>query len=176
MLGVGLLQLYKVSTSTGRIIGIALVSGVSLGLIAMTNTFSIIASAPNRDATKAAPLLPFFTNVGQMVGLAVSCAIFQNRLKDKLLQYPEFASNATSYSKDAASFVLFLQEMPPSTDKKRLLTAYTDSWGTVWLVICMLAAATLVCTVVFLRDYPLSTVIEDEPGVVRDAGGAGIAG
>jgi hypothetical protein len=69
--------------------------------------------------------------------------IFQNSLKQRLLQVPGFASFADEYSRDATSIVSLIQEMADGDTKTRIIQAYSGALGSIWLSILAFSATGL---------------------------------
>jgi hypothetical protein len=108
-------------------------------------SFAIQASASNCDLPSAAALHSFFRNFGQMLGISVGGAIFQNEVKRNMLQYPSLANPAAAYSSDASAMVEVIRSMPPAqrVEKGELITAYVDALRILWLIMCLLDAFAL---------------------------------
>ena len=83
-LGIGLLILLDKNTTTARWIFINCVSGLGLGLMYPANTFAIQAASTPADVSVAAGLITFFRSLGQVLGVVISTAIFENTFKHKL--------------------------------------------------------------------------------------------
>jgi hypothetical protein len=164
--GIGLMMLFKAETKTLEWVLLSLVSGLGLGILYPAMSFAIQASASNRDLPFAAALYSFFRNFGQMLGVAVGGAIFQNRVKTNLLTYPDLVSKASAYSKDASALVEVIKAMPPSLApvKHEIVTAYVDSLRSVWLVMCGLATLALILAVCFTKGMTLDRELETEQG------------
>lgn len=170
-LGVGLLTLFKADTAMGEWIPISLISGLGLGILYPAMSFAIQASASNADLPFAAALYSFFRNFGQMLGVAVGGAIFQNEVKKNLRRYVDLAPHAEALSQDASALVEALKEM---TDPKQaqmrqeIITAYCDSLRTLWIVMCALAGLALIVGVVFTKAKTLERKLETEQGFVSE--------
>jgi MFS family permease len=164
--GIGLMMLFKAQTKTIEWVLLSLVSGLGLGILYPAMSFAIQASASNRDLPFAAALYSFFRNFGQMLGVAVGGAIFQNRVKTNLLTYPDLVDKAVEYSKDASALVEVIKAMPPSLDpiKQEIITAYVDSLRMVWLIMCALATVALILAVVFTKGITLERELETDQG------------
>jgi MFS family permease len=164
--GIGLMMLFKAQTKTIEWVLLSLVSGLGLGILYPAMSFAIQASASNRDLPFAAALYSFFRNFGQMLGVAVGGAIFQNRVKTNLLTYPDLADRAVEYSKDASALVEVIKKYPASlaAQKQEIITAYVDSLRMVWLIMCVLATLALILAVVFTKGITLERELETDQG------------
>ncbi|KAF3922626.1 hypothetical protein ABW21_db0200329 [Orbilia brochopaga] len=137
ILGVGLLYLLDVTTSTVAWIFINLVSGVGTGMLFPAMGLGIQAAAPLGDTGYAVAMFSFFRAFGQTFGVAVGGMAFQNFLKSKLAQFPELAGVAEEYAKDAAALVEVIKAMPfgqPDQMREHLVWCYAAALKNVWLV------------------------------------------
>jgi hypothetical protein len=168
VVGMSLLVLYKVTSPAAEYIPIALISGVGLGILYASMSFGIQASSTNRDLPFAAALYSFFRHFGQMLGVAIGGAIFQNQVKKQLLGYPSLASQANELSKDASALVEIIKAMPPqqAAIKADMIQAYVDALRTVWIVMACLAGAALVLGTIFTRPKSLERELETDQGFV----------
>lgn len=143
-LGMGLLYLMDVHTTTVQWIFLNLVSGIGIGLLFPSMAFAVQASSLNEDQAFAVTMFSFFRSFGQAIGVAVGGTIFQNQIAKKLMAYPLLAPNAASYSSDAAALVQVIKSMAddPSQQMQHadLVQAYADALKVVWIVMCALAA------------------------------------
>jgi len=164
--GMGLLILLSPNTSTVGWIFLNLVSGLGLGILYPAISFSVQASASNADLPFAAAMYSFFRAFGQMLGVAIGGAVFQNEIKKKLLGYPELAAMATEYSRDSSALVQIIKGMPASQDltKTHLIQAYVDSLRVVWIVMCALAGLALISSLLWVKDLSLERELETEQG------------
>lgn len=163
--GIGLMALFKAETKTIEWVLLSLVSGLGLGILYPAMSFAIQAAASNRDLPFAAALYSFFRNFGQMLGVAVGGAIFQNRVKDNMEGYANLADKAVEYSKDASALVEVIKKMPPAMVevKKNIVTSYVDSLRFVWLVMCGLAIIALLLST-HTKGITLERELETEQG------------
>lgn len=89
-------------------------------------------------------LTPFFRAVGQAFGIVINDAVFQNRLRTRLLSASSstLRQNATTYAKDAASLSVILGTMPNSSiQRTELLEAFDQSLHAVWWTLMAFAIA-----------------------------------
>ncbi|EWC44586.1 hypothetical protein DRE_06667 [Drechslerella stenobrocha 248] len=137
ILGVGILYLLDVHTSTVSWIFINLVSGLGTGMLFPGMGLAIQAAAPVGDTGYAVAMFSFFRAFGQTFGVAVGGLAFQNFLKSKLETFPELAPVAAEYAKDAAALVEVIKEMPfgtPGQLRENLVWAYAAALKNTWLV------------------------------------------
>jgi len=163
VLGMGLLYLQDVHTSTVAWIFLNLVPGLGTGILFAGMGIAIPASAEPKDMAHAVAFFSFFRAFGQGVGVAIGGTIFQNEIKKKLLEYPILAPMATQYSQEAAGLVQVIKDMAPGLAKTELVQAYADSLKVVWVVGCGLAAVALVMTFA-VKAFSLNVAIDSEQG------------
>ena len=164
VLGSGLLYLMDVHTSTVKWVFLTLVSGIGLGMLFPSMTFAIQASSTNADLAFAISMFAFFRAFGQAVGVAVGGTIFQNQMKIKLLAYPDLASKADQYSRDATSLVQIIKGMQDGAMKLQLQQSYADSLKTVWVTMCGLSALGLALSLL-TKELDLNRPLETEQGI-----------
>jgi MFS family permease len=165
-LGIGLMTLFKAETKTIEWVLLSLVSGLGLGILYPAMSFAIQAAASNRDLPYAAALYSFFRNFGQMLGVAVGGAIFQNKVKENMESYPALAPKAVEYSKDASALVEVIKKMvtPDVAEvKHEIIASYVDSLRFVWLVMCGLALLALLLST-HTKGITLERTLETEQG------------
>ncbi len=83
----------------------------------------------------------------------------------KLKAYPAYAARASELAKDAAALVEIIKSTPAGVQKVELMTAYTDSLRTVYVVMCALAGLCLVASL-FIKGYDLNVGLETEQGLI----------
>ncbi|KAI9748058.1 MAG: hypothetical protein M4579_007323 [Chaenotheca gracillima] len=166
-IGMGVLYLEDVHTSTVAWIFLNLVPGLGTGMLFPGNMFAIQASATNANTAMAVAFFSFFRAFGQTIGVAVSGVIFQNEMRQKLLAYPELAGLADVYSRDASGLVEVIRDMEHGTARTDLIQAYADSLKIVWVAMCAFAAVGLV-TSVFIKGYSLDRALETEQAFIHE--------
>jgi hypothetical protein len=162
-LGMGLLYLQDVHTSTVAWIFLNLVPGLGTGILFAGMAIAIPAAASPKDMAHAVAFFSFFRAFGQGVGVAIGGVIFQNSIKKKLLDYPILAPMAAQYSEDSASLVQVIKAMQSGLARTQLIQAYADSLKIVWVVMCGLGATALI-TSLFVKAYSLNVALETEQG------------
>ena len=170
--GMGLLILLSVDTPTVEWIFLNLVSGIGIGMLYPAMAFSIQAAASNADLPFAAAMFSFFRACGQMLGIAIGGAVFQNEMTKKLRAYPDLARGALLYSNDASALVQIIKIMPAWEHLRRmhLIQAYVDSLQELWTVMCALAGLCLIVVVMWVKDHSLERELETEQGFRHDVG------
>ncbi|KAJ5198558.1 major facilitator superfamily domain-containing protein [Penicillium cinerascens] len=166
-IGCGIMCLIKVNTSVPGWVFLNLVAGLGLGFLFPSLGFAIQASSTNENLATAVAMFSFFRALGQALGVAVGGAIFQNRMYQNLLKYPEFTSLASEYSSDSAALVQIIKAMPDNVHKLHLREAYTDSLTTVWAVCCGVSAVGLLLSF-FTKAYDLNQALVATQGLQRE--------
>ena len=162
-LGIGLLYLLDVHTSTVAWIFLNLISGVGMGLLFPSMAFAIQAATTNKDLAFAVAMFAFFRAFGQAIGVAIGGTIFQNQMKVKLAAYPLLAPRASEYAADASSLVQIIKSMQGGIAKDQLIQSYADSLKTVWAVMCGLAFVALLSSF-FIESLDINRALETEQG------------
>jgi len=163
VLGMGLLYLQDVHTSTAAWVFLNLVPGLGTGILFAGMGIAIPSSAAAIDSAYAVAFFSFFRAFGQGVGVAIGGTIFQNMVQKKLQAYPLLAPFAAEYSKDAAGLVQVIKAMQPGLAKTQLVQAYADSIKVIWVTMCGLAGVALV-TCFFVREYSMDMQLQTEQG------------
>ncbi|RMZ84492.1 hypothetical protein DV737_g1080, partial [Chaetothyriales sp. CBS 132003] len=102
------------------------------------------------------------------VGTTIPQFIFinLNQMAQKLRAYPHFAANASDLAKDATSLVSIIQSTPAGQDKNDLMTAYTGSIRTIYIVLTAFAGLALI-TCCWIKEYDINRPLETEQGLVE---------
>jgi MFS family permease len=157
-LGLGILYLMDVHTTTVQWIFLNLVAGIGTGFLYPALQFSIQSACEDEDLASAVSMYSFFRAVGQTLGVAVGGVILQNQLAIKISGYPQLAHLASAYSQDATALAQMLRGMPDSQDRQDLIQAYADALKVVWIVMCGLAGAGFLVSLL-IKDYPLDRFV-----------------
>ncbi|KAJ5081048.1 hypothetical protein N7456_013286 [Penicillium angulare] len=141
--GLGIMCLIKVQTSTYGWILLNVVPGLGLGILFPSLGYAVQASADPENLSIAVAMFSFFRALGQAIGVAIGGVVFQNRMYSNLLKYPALAPLASAYSQDAAGLVQIIKQMADGAEKSNLKEAYTDSLRIVWAVCCAISGVAL---------------------------------
>lgn len=169
-LGLGLLVLLKVHTSIPQWIFIDLISGIGLGILFPALQFELQAASSSQDMAFAVAVFVFTRSLGQTFGIAIGGVIFQNQMVKNLEAYPAYAAQASELAKDAAALVEIIKRTPQGEGKLQLITAYTDSLRTVYIVIAAISGVCLVASL-FVKAYDLNVGLETDQGLVESSRG-----
>ena len=162
-LGMGLLLLLKVHTTTVSWIFLQLVGGVGTGMLFAGMALAVQASAAAKDQAYAANMFSFFRAFGQTLGVAIGGVIFQNQMRKKMLTYPLLADMASVYSRDAAGLVEIIKEMPTGAMKEQLKESYTDALRYIWIVMLVLSALAFAGSW-FIKAYDMNGALDTQHG------------
>jgi hypothetical protein len=162
-LGMGLLLLLRVNTSTVSWVFLQLVGGLGTGMLFPAMALAVQASATAKDQAYAANMFSFLRAFGQTLGVAIGGVIFQNQMRKKMLTYPLLAASANEYSKDAAGLVEIIKAMPAGLMKDQLKESYTDALKYIWIVMLAFSAIALIGSW-FVRAYDMNGALETERG------------
>jgi MFS family permease len=166
-IGLGLMCLIKVHTSIVGWIFLNIVPGLGLGILFPALGYAVQASAEPENLAIAVAMFSFFRALGQAIGVAVGGVVFQNRMFNNIMRYPDLAPMANAYSKDAAGLVRVIKAMADGADKSNLKAAYTDSLRTVWIVCCAVSGVGMLVS--FLTEhYDLDRALETNQGLKGD--------
>ncbi|KAJ5660467.1 hypothetical protein N7507_006918 [Penicillium longicatenatum] len=163
-IGLGLMWLIKVQTSTYGWILLNIVPGLGLGILFPSIGYAVQASAEPENLAIAVAMFSFFRALGQAIGVAVGGVIFQNQMYKNLLKYPALAPMASAYSQDASGLVQVIKNMAEGSTKSHLKEAYTNSLRIVWVVCCAISGVALLFSLL-TESYDLDRVQETSQGL-----------
>ena len=170
-LGMGLLIYLQQSTNMTSWVFLSLVAGTGLGMLFSAQGFAAQASASNADLPFAGAMYSFFRAFGQTLGIALSGVIFQNTFKKKILA-TVYSSFADEWSRDASSFVQVVKAWSDIGEeavmKEAVIRAYVESLRMVWCVMCALAGAAFIASLVWTNELSLERELETEQGFRYD--------
>lgn len=166
-LGSGLLVLLRPETSIPQWVFLNVTVSIGTGMLFPAMALAIQAAGRPQDAGHAAAFYSFIRVFGQSLGVAIGGVIFQNQIKEKLLAIPALAPFAVEYSKEATALVSIIKHMAEGTEKTQLIKAYSDSLGTVWIVMTALSAVALVASA-FTKGFTLTQVHSTKQGFNGD--------
>ncbi|KAL9035112.1 MAG: hypothetical protein Q9214_006737, partial [Letrouitia sp. 1 TL-2023] len=102
-LGCGVMILLDVKTTTVQWISLTFCTGFGLGFLYTSLTFITQTASDDSNMAFAISLFIFARSLGQCIGVAICGVIFQNQMRQRLLQIPSLANDAVGYSRDASS-------------------------------------------------------------------------
>ncbi|KAG0138126.1 major facilitator superfamily domain-containing protein [Tuber indicum] len=167
VLGMGVLVLLDVDTSTVSWIFITLVSGLGTGILFPSMAYAIQASASDEDMAYAVSMFSFFRAFGQAFGVAIGGVIFQNALKTEIAKHAVLRAMAGEYSADAVALVQVIKMMPKGMEgREELLISYAAALKVVWKAMIGFGAVGLV-TSFATEGLSLDRELKTEHGLVE---------
>ena len=147
-LGLGLLFLLDVHTSTVEWIFLNLVVGVGLGFNYSALGVTLQAATSEEDMSSAVAMFTFFRLMGQALGVVIGGVTFQDEIRTKLLAIPSLAPMADQYANDGAALAQQIKTIQNSDDRSMVIQVYADSLKTVWAVLCGAAGLALLTSLI----------------------------
>ncbi|CAG8051214.1 unnamed protein product [Penicillium olsonii] len=155
VMGMGLLCLLDVDTAIQQWVFLNLVPGIGLGLLVTSMACAVQASVTAEILPIAVAMFSFFRGMGQVLGVAIGEAVFQNRMRVYLTNDGLPYADVELLSRTAVSAVGAIKELHDETLKRTLRRAYTDSLRDVWIVCCAFAAVGLLLSF-FVQSHSLN--------------------
>ncbi|KAI6091045.1 major facilitator superfamily domain-containing protein [Hypoxylon rubiginosum] len=165
-LGLGVMILLDVGTSTAKWFFLTFTMGIGLGLLYTSLAIINQAAASDELITFAISMFIFSRMLGQCLGVAICGVTFQNQMQINLSNTQTLVDMAYEYSRDASGIIPLLRGMPDGLEKTELLQAYADSLQTVWAVMTGLSGAALIGSF-FIKHISLDREHRTEQGIVR---------
>jgi hypothetical protein len=166
-LGIGILTLLDVHTSTVEWIFMVVPLGIGIGLLFPSMNYAIQAAASNENSAFAASMFPFARVLGQCFGIAIGSVLFQNALKSHISRVPEIAQHAAEYAADGVALLETIRDMPLSDPGRAgLLHAYALALQDVWRAGLVLAVVGLL-TSMATKELSLDRKLEAEQGFIE---------
>jgi hypothetical protein len=166
-LGMGIVCLLDVQTSTLQWVFLTLCPGIGLGILYTSLVFVNQSAADDEGQSFAVSMFIFARLLGQCLGVALGGVIFQNQLSARLLAISELADKAYEYSSDASSLVLTIINMEDGLEKRELVQAYADSLRIVWAVMCVLSGIALLGSF-WVRPVSLDRKLNTKQGLQQE--------
>ncbi|KIO20590.1 hypothetical protein M407DRAFT_220214 [Tulasnella calospora MUT 4182] len=160
--GVGLLALLKVDTSTAQWVGFQLVEGVGLGILYAAPTFPVLAPLPVTETAHALALFTFVRSYSQTWGVTIGATILQNELKKKL----PAAFLAMFPAEGVEITYAAIPQIPglPEPIRHEVRAAFADSLKVIWLTMVGVSALGLLC-VLGMKELKMHEVTDDDWGM-----------
>ncbi|KAI1387590.1 major facilitator superfamily transporter [Hypoxylon trugodes] len=170
--GAGLLYLLGTHTTVTQWVFLNIPFGIGTGMLFTAEILAIQAATEPELNGEAAGFFSFIRIFGQALGVAISGVIFQNSLKQKLLQIPGFASLADEYSRDATAIVALIQGMTDGNTKTQMIQAFSDALGSIWLSLLAFSATGLLLSMT-VKGYSMAQEHVTSQHLVQEKDGAG---
>jgi hypothetical protein len=182
--GMGLLTLLDVDTSAGGWIGLNLVVGAGTGMLFGAMAFAVQASVNVESIAVAVCMFSFFrslgsvgstgtkiiiteANHGQTIGITIGGTVFQNRIRQQLEEYPQFASAGSNFVDDGIALIAAIKTLPEDADRSILVQAYAKALQTIWQDMCFVSAAGLLLSL-FIQSYTLDVPSQMDKNISTD--------
>ena len=172
-LGLGLLFLLDVHTSTVEWIFLNLVVGIGLGFNYSALGVTLQAATTEEDMSSAVAMFTFFRLMGQALGVVIGGVTFQDQIRTKLLAIPSLAPMANEYANDGAALAQQIKTIQDSNDRNMVIQVYADSLKTVWAVLCGAAGLALLTSLI-ITDLSLDRQFISPQQVPSDSDDAGL--
>ena len=141
-LSCGLLIVFNSTTPTAVSATLMSIEGLGLGIVLTSVNFAIQAICPNTEhAGQAAALYAFMRSLGMCLGVAVGGTVFQNLMRQRLLDLdlPE------QIAKNAESYVSYLHTLhPDDPHRSAVLECYVHGFRGVFAVMTAIAGSALI--------------------------------
>ncbi|KAJ5184838.1 MFS transporter [Penicillium cf. griseofulvum] len=162
-LGVGIMSLLDLQSSRSVQLGLQVPGGIGVGILYTIIAIPLQANMSVDDVGLAVGTLVFFRLTGQIIGLAISAAIFSNTYTTHASQWKNLPAIAEKF-KDGSTAVYAIETLSsldgyPSV-KKMILETYAVSLHYVWIALAVIAPVGML-TSLFIECKPLN---KDETG------------
>ncbi|EUC43386.1 hypothetical protein COCMIDRAFT_38646 [Bipolaris oryzae ATCC 44560] len=167
ILGQGLCIMLNHGTSPGLWISIQLIIASGLGIVIPTMLPAIQAKLPEASTAESAGSWAFLRVTGSLFGVAIPGAVFNARFTSLLPSISSPAAQAKlshgqAYQHATASFIKKYGTTPIINSE--IVTAYTQSLRSVWIVFTVLAALGF-CISFCEKEYKMRTVLNTAYGL-----------
>ncbi|CDO76345.1 hypothetical protein BN946_scf185011.g9 [Trametes cinnabarina] len=161
IVGFGILSLLKADSSVGAWVGFQIVVAVGTGFVYTSTVFPILAPL---SVSRNAAALAFFTfcrAFAQTWGVAISGAILQNQLKDKLP--PAFTAQFPSGVQIAYAVIPTIGDLEPAL-RTTVRDAFADSLSVIWKTMAGLCGVAIL-SLVLLKEVPMVKHTDEKYGL-----------
>jgi hypothetical protein len=161
VVGTGLLILLDVHTPIVVWIMINAVACIGIGSLITSMNLVVQAAANPRDSGHAVAFYVFLRQFGEGLGVAVSGAIFQNRLKQNIQDTENWSNFATELVRNAITLGESIHKLEKGPARDELVQTYANSLKSVWVLMCAISAIGLALTLL-IRSYSMDKPLETE--------------
>lgn len=170
--GCGSLATLDADSSMGAWIGFQLMFGLGNGMVFNTMIPPLLASLPSSEVATATATWTFMRSFGQIWGIAIPSAIFNQRIdtlvQKRLSAYPNIAQllvRGGAYQKATA---IFINSLPERNEVRGIVVnVYVEALKTVWYVSIPFAVIGIPIAL-FVKSYKLTDELETEFGMKED--------
>lgn len=178
--GCGSLSTLDANSSMGAWIGFQLMFGLGNGMVFNTMIPPLLASLPSSEVATATATWTFMRSFGQIWGIAIPSAIFNQRI-DTLVQknlsaFPNIAQLLVRGGAYQQATAAFIRSLPESDNVRGIVqNVYVEALKTVWYVSIPFAVIGIPIAL-FVKSYKLTNELETEFGMreekARSSGGS----
>lgn len=167
--GCGSLSTLDASSSMGAWIGFQLMFGLGNGMVFNTMIPPLLASLPSSEVATATATWTFMRSFGQIWGIAIPSAIFNQRI-DTLVQknlsaFPNIAQLLVRGGAYQQATAAFIRSLPESDNVRGIVqNVYVEALKTVWYVSIPFAVIGIPIAL-FVKSYNLTNELETEFGM-----------
>ncbi|KAK9311887.1 major facilitator superfamily domain-containing protein [Lipomyces starkeyi] len=140
VVGMGLMTMLTMDSSTGQFIGLTIVEGIGTGMLFPSMGTAIQASVDQENVAISSAMFSFSRALGQTFGVAIGGSIFTNRITALALQSSVLRDKAASYGQDAFALVELAKHLDPSSEVRlELVRVYAESLQMIWKIMIAFA-------------------------------------
>lgn len=172
LFGVAMTSFYTRTSTDGKWVSIAIVSGTGIGILfpSLHTASELIASRERDDERqrRAVTNSSFFHCLGKAFGVGLATCIFQNRLLRQLDANEIYHNFANGYAVDSVSLLVRIRATPggPGSPKVQIADMYVESLKSVWTLMAVLAGIALLASCFMMPKVTK----EDKEAEMKDMG------
>ena len=167
--GCGSLSTLDASSNMGAWIGFQLMFGLGNGMVFNTMIPPLLASLPSSEVATATATWTFMRSFGQIWGIAIPSAIFNQRIdtlvRKNLADFPNIARLLVRGGAYQQATAAFIRSLPESENVRGIVqNVYVEALKTVWYVSIPFAVIGIPIAL-FVKSYRLTNELETEFGM-----------
>ena len=167
--GCGSLSTLDAGSSMGAWIGFQLMFGLGNGMVFNTMIPPLLASLPSSEVATATATWTFMRSFGQIWGIAIPSAIFNQRIdtlvRKNLAAFPNIARLLVRGGAYQQATAAFIRSLPESDNVRGIVqNVYVEALKTVWYVSIPFAVIGIPIAL-FVKSYKLTNELETEFGM-----------
>ena len=167
--GCGSLSTLDAGSSMGAWIGFQLMFGLGNGMVFNTMIPPLLASLPSSEVATATATWTFMRSFGQIWGIAIPSAIFNQRIdtlvRKNLAAFPNIARLLVRGGAYQQATAAFIRSLPESDNVRGIVqNVYVQALKTVWYVSIPFAVIGIPIAL-FVKSYKLTNELETEFGM-----------
>ncbi|KAL9120108.1 MAG: hypothetical protein Q9187_003342 [Circinaria calcarea] len=167
VLGVGLCSLLDVNSNTGTWVGFQIIIAAGLGMIVAVLLPAVQANLMESDTASSTATWAFIRSLGNIWGVSIPAAVFNNRFDALLLRISDPAvramlSNGQAYEHASRDFINSFEGIL----RREIVGVYTDSLKRVWQIGVVMAGIPFLVSFAE-REIKLRTELHTEYGLEK---------